>query len=458
MGTTIDSSRWARRLQRFFPWIVGGHSFAPSLGRDEAGQACSPVGGQVVAAPSRDRCLVLTVCVFLVLAVGLVFGQALRHEFVNYDDDEYVYENPHVLHGLNLPGIIWAFTQRDIYWGPTLWLSFMVDGQFYGRSPGGYHLSNVLLHAATAVLLFLVLRRMTGRLWPSALVAALFAVHPLRVESVAWVTERKDVLSGLFFMLTLAAYVGYARHRRSLLRYLVVMALFTCGLWSKPMLVTLPLVLLLLDYWPLGRLAGDPSPVPASPPTPCPGDGPTHPGTTNDTVARRLRCLGKLMLEKVPLVLLAAIFCGVTLRTQSDAIAMSANEAIPLVWRIANALVSYVAYLEQAVFPAGMAVFYPHLEDQLPMQRVFLALAVLVLISAAAVVCRRRCPYVLMGWLWYLVMLVPVSGVVQTGWHARGDRFTYLPQIGLCMALVLADQGVRKRNVLHDVLGHQLGQ
>jgi tetratricopeptide (TPR) repeat protein len=142
------------------------------------------------------------------------------------------------------------------------------------------------------------------------------------------------------------------------------------------------------------------------------------------------------MLEKVPLVLLAAIFCGVTLRTQSDAIAMSANEAIPLVWRIANALVSYVAYLEQAVFPAGMAVFYPHLEDQLPMQRVFLALAVLVLISAAAVVCRRRCPYVLMGWLWYLVMLVPVSGVVQTGWHARGDRFTYLPQIGLCMALV----------------------
>ena len=405
MGTTIDSSRWARRLQRFFPWIVGGHSFAPSLGRDEAGQACSPVGGQVVAAPSRDRCLVLTVCVFLVLAVGLVFGQALRHEFVNYDDDEYVYENPHVLHGLNLPGIIWAFTQRDIYWGPTLWLSFMVDGQFYGRSPGGYHLSNVLLHAATAVLLFLVLRRMTGRLWPSALVAALFAVHPLRVESVAWVTERKDVLGGLFFVLTLGAYVSYARHRFSVARYAAVMILFVLGVAAKPTLLTVPPLLLLLDYWPLGRVAQ----------------------------SGRLSAFWRLTVEKVPLFLIMAACC--TLFVSGQTTALTSAGQFSWSWRLGNAMISYVGYLGQSLYPVGLAVSYPRLGPSLPPGNVAGALLVLAAITAAAFAWRRRCPYVFIGWLWYLGMFVPTIGFVQFGIQTVADRFTYLPQIGLCIAL-----------------------
>ena len=198
---------------------------------------------------------VAAVCGFLLLAVALVFGQTVGHEFVNYDDNQYVYENPQVAQGLTARGIAWAFTTvHASNWHPLTWLSHMLDCQLYGLNAGGHHLTNVLLHAATAILLFLVLRRMTGDLWPSAFVAAVFAIHPLRVESVAWVAERKDVLSGLFFMLTLGAYVGYARRPFSLGRYLAVVLLFALGLMAKPMLVTLPFVLLLLDYWPLGRI------------------------------------------------------------------------------------------------------------------------------------------------------------------------------------------------------------
>jgi protein O-mannosyl-transferase len=198
---------------------------------------------------------VQAVCGFLIIAVVLVFGQTISHDFINYDDDTYVYENPRVAHGLTVQGIAWAFTSNyACNWHPLTWLSHMLDCQLYGLAPWGHHLTNVLLHAATTILLFLVLRRMTGDLWPSALVAAVFAIHPLHVESVAWVAERKDVLSGLFFMLTLWAYLDYVRHPFSLARYLMVMVFFALGLMAKPMLVTLPFVLLLLDYWPLGRM------------------------------------------------------------------------------------------------------------------------------------------------------------------------------------------------------------
>jgi hypothetical protein len=197
---------------------------------------------------------VAAVCGLLLLAVGLVFGQTVHHEFIDLDDTADVCLNPHVNGGLSAEAVKWAFTQRYVgTWMPLTWISHMLDCQIYGLDAGGHHLTNVLLHAATAMLLFLVLRRMTGRLWPSALVAAVFAVHPLRAESVAWVTERKDVLSGLFFVLALGAYAGYVRHRFSLVRYLAVIVFFALGLMAKPMLVTLPFVLLLLDYWPLGR-------------------------------------------------------------------------------------------------------------------------------------------------------------------------------------------------------------
>ncbi len=297
----------------------------------------------------------------------------------------------------------------------------MVDCQFYGLHAGGHHSTNVLLHAATAILLFLVLRRMTGGVWPSALVAALFAVHPLRVESVAWVSERKDVLSGLLFVLTLGAYVRYVRGPFSLGRYLLVAALLTLGLMAKPMLVTLPLVLLLLDYWPLGRM--------------------TAVAREDISVASGGRAdhfffPKRLLLEKLPLLLLAAAFCVVTLYAQGEVVVL--KERLPISSRLTNALVSYVAYLRQLFYPVALAVFYPHPEGGLPIWKVIGALAVLACISVGVLACWRRHPYLLVGWLWYVGMLAPVIGLMQAGAQAMADRYTYLPQIGLCIALVWA--------------------
>ena len=359
-------------------------------------------------------------CGFLLLSVVLVFGQTVRHEFINFDDNNYVYENPQVTHGLTAQGIAWAFTHvHASNWHPLTWLSHMLDCQLYGLKPWGHHLTNVLLHAATAILLFLVLRRMTGDLWPSAFVAAVFAIHPLRAESVAWVAERKDVLSGLFFMLTLWAYVGYVRHPFSLARYLTVMVLFALGLMAKPMLVTLPFVLLLLDYWPLGRMASSAA-----------EDRPVSGSWRSNRFSIPLR----LAMEKVPLLMLAAASCAVTLWAQSQTIAD--NEHMPLSLGIGNAAVSYVAYLGQLFYPADLAVLYPHPGFSLSMWKVAGALLVLAAICVGVVVWRRRCPYVLVGWLWFMGMLLPVIGLVQVGVHAMADRYTYLTQIGLCIAIV----------------------
>jgi tetratricopeptide (TPR) repeat protein len=355
------------------------------------------------------------VCGFLLLAVALVFGQTLGHGFVNFDDDDYVYKNPHVKGGLSLEGVAWACTQGyAANWHPLTWLSHMLDCQIYDLQPWGHHLSNVLLHAAAAILLFLVLRRMTGRLWPSALVAAVFAVHPLRVESVAWVAERKDVLSGLFFMLTLAAYGRYVRRPSSLGRYLLVMLLFALGLLAKPMLVTVPFVLLLLDYWPLRRFS-----------------------TLHRAPSWRrflIEKLPMLVIEKLPLLAVAAASCVVTLLVQAETIQSIGK--IPISWRLANALVSYVAYLGQLFYPAGLAPLYPHPEGAVAAWKVIGALLVLTGISAAVVAWRRRFPCLLVGWLWYLGMLLPVIGLVQVGEMAMADRYTYLPQIGLVLAMV----------------------
>jgi tetratricopeptide (TPR) repeat protein len=289
----------------------------------------------------------------------------------------------------------------------------MVDYQFYGlEHPGGHHLTSVLLHAATAVLLFLLLRRMTGDLWPSAFVAAVFAIHPLRVESVAWVAERKDVLSGLFFVLTLWAYLAYVRHPFSWARYLTVIAMFALGLTAKPMLVTLPFVLLLLDYWPLGRLPIRSIEKPLAP--------------------SRVLPLSRLIIEKVPLLALSAGSCVVTSLAQTAA--MARIERLPLPSRVANAVVSYAAYLGEFFFPTDLSVLYPHPGAGLPVWQVAAAMLVLGAISVGVLVCWRRIPSLLVGWLWYLGMLVPVIGIVQVGSHAMADRYTYLPQIGLCIA------------------------
>ncbi len=350
----------------------------------------------------RKPYTVLAVCGFLVFAVLAVFIQTANYDFVNFDDNEYVSENPHVKGGLTRDGIAWAITAyHSNNWHPLTWLSHMLDCQLYGLKPGCHHLTNVLLHAATAIFLFLSLQRMTGALWPSAFVGAVFAIHPLRVESVAWVAERKDVLSGLFFMLTLWFYVRYVERPASWAWYLLVLVSFALGLTAKPMLVTLPFVLLLLDYWPLGRF-------------------------------RRVHGRLRLLVEKIPLFVLSAASCVVTLAAQRDAINLL--EQVSLSERLANAAVAYVAYLGKMFYPADLAILYPLPKDPPPAGEVIAAVTVLLAISTAVAAVRRKRPYLLVGWLWYLGTLAPVIGLVQAGSQKMADRYTYLPQIGLYTA------------------------
>jgi tetratricopeptide (TPR) repeat protein len=332
-----------------------------------------------------------------------VFGQTLAHDFVNFDDHVYVYDNPLVIRGLCTEGIIGAFTHTHARnWHPLTTVSHMLDCQLYGLNAGGHHLTNVILHTISVLLLFLVLKQMTGAVWQSAFVAVLFAVHPLHVESVAWIAERKDVLSAAFFMLTLAAYARYAR-APSAPRYLLVALFFAFGLMSKPMLVTLPFVLLLLDYWPLGRI-----------------------GDQKLEVGSQLR---RLITEKIPLFALSALSCTATLLTQRQS--SNAIDQLPFLWKLNNSFVSYVTYIWQMLWPARLAVFYPHPNDRLPVLEVTAAIAFLVGISLVVIYLRRTKPYFVTGWFWYLGMLVPVIGLVQVGEQAHADRYTYLPQIGL---------------------------
>lgn len=347
----------------------------------------------------------LGVCIFLAVITWFVFEQTLRHEFVNYDDGAYVYQNPTIQRGLSLDGIARAFTQiHSQNWHPLTTISHMVDSHFFGLRAGGHHFTNVLLHSIAAVLLFLVLKEITGTVWRSAFVAAVFAIHPLRVESVAWVAERKDVLSGVFFMLTLGAYVRYARAPR-LGRYIIVSILFALGLMSKPMLVTVPLVLLLLDYWPLKRIVD-------------------------------LRTLLRFAFEKIPLFALSAASCVATFLAQQQA--LGSAEELPLAWRISNGLVTHVTYIWQMLWPAKLAVFYPHPENSLALWQIIAAGGFLVGFSAIAFAIRKRHPYVLTGWFWYVIMLLPVIGFFQVGLQGHADRYSYLPQIGLYLLVTWA--------------------
>ncbi len=340
----------------------------------------------------------------------MVFAQTLRYDFVNYDDPRYVYQNTRIASGISFDNVGWAFSHiHSENWHPLTTITHMLDCQLYGLKAGWHHLTNVLLHGLATVLLFLALQCITGALWRSAFVAAVFAVHPLHVESVAWIAERKDVLSAVFFMLTLLAYFHYAR-APSIGRYLVVAVVAALGLMSKPMLVTLPFVLLLLDYWPLGRIDGQRS-------------------NTGRQVLQ-------LVLEKIPLIALSAVSSIVTFLAQRGAIGWT--EQLPISARVNNAIVSYVTYIWQMFWPAGLAVFYPHPENRLPVWDIIVAFSILIGITTAAIILRRTAPYFITGWLWYLGMLVPVIGLVQVGWQGHADRYTYLPQIGLYIAVTWA--------------------
>jgi protein O-mannosyl-transferase len=356
---------------------------------------------------------------FLVGISLAVFGKTIRYQFVNFDDDLYVYNTPAIQSGLTLKGIAAAFTSPHAHnWHPLTTLSHMLDCQLYGLNAGGHHATNVILHTIAVLLLFWVLQRMTGATWRSALVAALFAVHPLHVESVAWVSERKDILSAVFFFLMLHSYSRYA-HAPSIMRYLMVAVLFAAGLMSKPMLVSAPIILLLLDYWPLRRFE-QPSLLRAKSKV-----------TESDNQRRKIR---RLYLEKIPLFVLSAVACVLTFVLQKRT--AGAIPPLPFLWRVENAFVSYVIYIWKTLWPARLAVFYPHPNDTLALWEVILAVLLLLAITAAAIVFRRQRPYLLTGWFWYLVMLIPVIGIVQVGEQGRADRYTYLPHIGLFVAVV----------------------
>ena len=352
--------------------------------------------------------LKLAICAALIAITWAVFGQTVGHEFVNFDDPSYVSDNEHIRGGLSWHEVTWAFTHIHSHnWHPLTTVSHMLDCQLFGLRPGWHHFVNVLLHTIGAILLFLALEQMTGgpsrngSIWRSAFVAAVFAIHPLRVESVAWISERKDVLSGVFFMLTLLAYFRYTR-RPGVGRYLTMAFLFACGLMSKPMLVTLPIVLLLLDYWPLERFSGSSA--------------------------------ARVLIEKIPLCILSIASVVITLVVQNEGVGLVRLEVLPIWWRITNALTSYLVYIRQMIWPVDLALIYSH-PGKLPIWQVAGAAALLIAITLGVFALRKRNPYLIVGWGWYLIMLLPVIGIVQVGGQAHADRYTYLPQIGLSIAL-----------------------
>lgn len=350
---------------------------------------------------------------FLLLALtAVVFHPVRGHEFVDYDDHVYILENPNLRDGLGVESVVRAFTTpHAANWIPLTWISLQIDRELYGLDPAGYHLTNVALHALSAVLLFFALVRMTRAPWPSAFAAAVFALHPLHVESVAWASERKDVLCGLLWMLTLCAYAHYAERPQSGRRYALVVTGVTLALLSKPLAVSLPFALLLLDYWPLGRL-----------------------GSENERHLVDPLRLRRALLEKLPLLALAGAAAVVTYAIQEDTgVVRSAEFSLPL--RASNALLSYALYLRDAIWPSGLAAFYPYPHQGVPASAVLLALLVLCGISALALRTARRHPHLLMGWLWYLGTLAPMIGIVQVGLQARADRYTYIPLVGIAIML-----------------------
>lgn len=383
----------------------------------------------------RDR----NICIALAIITFAVYARSLTCDFITFDDRAYIHENEMVKNGLSAEGVKWAFTsvERSNYWHPVTWLSHMLDVDLYGLKAGGHHFTNVVLHILNACLLFLLIQRLTGATWRSAFVAALFALHPLHVESVAWIAQRKDLLSTLFWFLTMWAYAGYARERcsvisdqssgrgpslitdhRSLMTlrsYGLALLFFVLGLMSKPMLVTLPFALLLLDVWPLGRLAT--------------AGGRKAEGGSQGTKVRR--GWWPLVIEKIPFFAIAALAAVAAYITQEAGGALADMKGIPFEHRIPNAILSYATYIVNMCWPSKLAIYYPHAEGALPLGLATVAAVVLSCISMAAFWSWKRLPYVFTGWFWYLGTLVPVIGLIQIGSFARADRYTYISLIGI---------------------------
>ena len=359
----------------------------------------------------------LIVYIILTVATLAVFWQVNQYDFVNLDDQVYVTENDHIQSGITPEGFCWAFsTTYAGFWHPLTWLSLMLDDQLHGLNAGGYHLTNLILHILSTLLLFWLFNRMTGAIWKSAFVAAFFALHPLHVESVVWIAERKDVLSAFFWMLTLCLYVYYTE-KPVIKRYLLVLFGFVCGLMSKSMVVTLPVVMIFLDYWPLRRFEF----------------------TENNCVLWQLK-------EKTPFVIFSAVSFVLTIYSQYN----PSVKYYPLSSRIANAPVSFVTYLEKTFIPNDLAAFYPF-PVQIPLWQVLGSTLLILAVSAVVIIAVKRLPYLFSGWLWYAITLLPVIGIIEVGDFAMADRYTYLPSIGVAIMLawgipsLIKSENIRKK-------------
>ncbi len=359
--------------------------------------------------------------VFLFLITFAVFSPIIYHDFIKYDDHIYITENDMVIKGLTLEGFGWAFTNISAgSWYPLTWLSHMLDCQVFGLNPGGHHFTSLLLHSINTVMFFYLFKRMTGAFLPSLLLAAVFAFHPLHVEPVAWASSRKDVLSTFFWILTMWSYIYYTK-QGGIKRYLLVLLTFSMGLMAKPMLVTLPFVLILMDYWPICRLdIGQSSNKLDSQAIEI---NPTYHFSTHFL---------KLIAEKIPLFILSLAFIFITYTTQKDYGAVMPLDSFSILSRLANALVSYISYIHKSIMPIGLSVHYP-LYVSLPLWKITTSFLLLVIISFISIKFYRRYPYLIIGWLWFIVTLVPVIGLIQIGDQSMADRYSYIPLIGLAI-------------------------
>lgn len=353
----------------------------------------------------------ILICLFLSITTFSVYWQIHQYDFVSFDDNEYVYDNPHVKSGITLKNIIWAFTAfHSNNWHPLTWMSHMLDCQLFGLNAGCHHFINLLFHVANTLLLFLIFKQMTGSLWKSSFIAAIFALHPLHVESVAWIAERKDVLSAFFWMLTMWSYIRYTM-RPTIYKYLMTIIFFAFGLMSKPMVVTLPFVLLLIDYWPLNRFQSYPL-----------------------SIVKKGRSTTRLILEKAPFLILAPISCFLTYFAQKHGGVIKSLDVFSLKIRLANALISYISYIGKMIYPSKLAFLYPH-PGMAAWWKITGSCLLLAVISLLAIKNIKKRPYFIVGWLWYLGTLVPVIGIVQVGMQSMADRYTYIPSIGVLIII-----------------------
>lgn len=372
------------------------------------------------------------ISIFLFLITLAVFWQLPSHDFVNIDDSVYITTNPHIKEGFTIDSIQWAFTSfRAEFWHPLTWLSYMLDVELYGTIPGGYLITNLLLHIASTILLFIFLMRVTNCVWRSALVAALFAVHPLHVESVAWISERKDLLSTLFWMLTMLFYARYVNHPKWV-GYFAFSVFFLLGLMAKPMLVTLPFVLLLMDFWPLRRF------------------NLFNQNSSNKNLNHKL--IYAPIIEKIPLFILSVLFSFITLVAQKSGQGLASFGLFPLKTRIANALMSYAGYLGKTFYPFHLAVFYPY-EFTFHAWQIIISSFVLIFITISTLYFIKKWPYLITGWLWYLGTLFPVIGIVKFGGaFAMADRYTYIPLIGIFIIIAWGGNDLMRRIGLKKIL------